>query len=278
MNKYLITGGEGFIGQNVTNLSGGKSFDLKSGFDILDKDQLSKEINFGEGIFHLAAKISVPESFLYEEEYKKTNVLGLKNVIEIAKEKSCKIVFSSSAAVYGNYDRKVVENDILNPLSPYAKNKMDGEKLLEQSGLSAVCLRYFNVYGPKQSKEYAGVITNFIDKAKLNEDIVIFGDGTQVRDFVYVTDVAEANIKAMEYDGSVFEIINIASGEEITINDLAKLVIELTNSSSKIIYKEARVGDIYYSGANIDKAKRLLGFTPKVNLRQGLISIINSVK
>lgn len=275
MNKYLITGGEGFIGKNVTNFSSGKSFDIKSGFDILNKEQLINEVDFGMGIFHLAAKISVPESFKNEEEYQKVNVFGSENVIEVAKEKSCKIVFSSSAAVYGNYDRKVVEDDILNPLSPYANNKMDVEKLLEKSGLNAICLRYFNVYGPNQSKEYAGVITNFIDRAKQNEDIIIFGDGKQVRDFVYVTDVAEANIKAMEYVGSHFEIINIASGEEITINDLAKLIIELTNSKSKIVYKEARLGDIYYSGANIDKAKKLLSFSPKVSLREGLLSIIN---
>jgi UDP-glucose 4-epimerase len=275
MNKYIITGGQGFIGQNVAKLSGGKSFDLKSGFDILNKKQLLNEVDFGMGIFHLAAKISVPESFKNEEEYKKINVSGLENVIEVAKEKSCKVVFSSSAAVYGNYDRKVNEDDKLNPLSPYAKNKLDGEGLLEKSGLEAVCLRYFNVYGPNQSKEYAGVITNFIDRAKKNEDIVIYGDGNQVRDFVHVQDVARANLLAMNYDKSSFEIFNIASGEEITINELARMIVDLTNSKSKIVYKENRQGDIYYSGANIDKAKKLLNFFPKVNLRQGLLSIIN---
>ena len=276
-SKYLVTGGQGFIGQNVVKLTGGVSFDLASGLDIRDIDALRANIEQGQEIFHLAAKISVPESFENEREYFETNVIGLKNLVEIAKEKNNKIVFSSSAAVYGNTSFMVNEDGKVGPLSPYASNKLEGENILKESGLNAVCLRYFNVYGPGQSSAYAGVITNFINKAKKGEDLIIFGDGNQVRDFVHVEDVARANLLAMKYlentkDG--FQIFNIGSGEEVTIRELAQMIIDLTGSKSKIVYAKPRQGDIYYSCADITKAKAKLDFSPKINLKKGLEDLI----
>ncbi len=275
--KYLVTGGEGFIGSRVSEMNGGVSFDLKNGFNILDKQKLEQYVSIDGGIFHLAAKISVPESFEKEKEYFETNVIGLKNLVEIAKEKNNKLVFSSSAAVYGNTSHKVREIDRLEPLSPYASNKLEGEKILEKSGIRAVCLRYFNVYGMGQSSAYAGVITNFVNKAKRNEDIVIYGNGEQVRDFVHVDDVARANILAMEYlekSENGFDIFNIGSGNEMTIKELAQMIISLTKSKSKIIYKEPRLGDIIYSCADISKARKILGFKPRISLQDGLEDLI----
>lgn len=279
-SNYLVTGGHGFIGRNVVNLSGGKSFDLKSGLDIREKSALCESIEHGQGIFHLAAKISVPESFEKEKEYFETNVIGLKNLVEVAKEKNNKIVFSSSAAVYGNTSFMVNEESKVEPLSPYASNKLEGENILKESGLKAVCLRYFNVYGPLQSSAYAGVITNFINKAEKGEDLIIFGDGNQVRDFVHVEDVARANLLAMEYlenSKKSFDIFNIGSGSEMTIKELAQMIIGLTKSKSKIIYKEPRVGDIIYSRADISKAKKILGFKPSISLEDGLEDLIKKI-
>jgi len=247
----------------------------------LDEKSLEKNLVSCDGVFHCAAKISVPESFLLTEEYYRTNIGGFKNVIEQAKMvggKNIKIVFSSSAAVYGEYDKAVKENFILNPKSPYAENKRDGEVILKESGLPTVALRYFNVYGPGQSPQYAGVITAFIKNALENKDIIIHGDGNQVRDFVYVDDVADANIAAMNYSGEVFDVFNIAGGLKITINELAKLIIKLTDSKSKIAYGPKREGDIVHSEADISKAIEKLNWKPKVSMEEGLKITIESYR
>lgn len=268
MKKYIVTGGQGFIGGKIREKTGALSYDLKSGLDILNTESLAPHLESVDGIFHCAARISVPESIEKPEEYYRTNVVGTDNVIGAALKK--KIVFSSSAAVYGESSHAVKEDETLNPKSPYAENKRDGEVLLEKTGVPHVALRYFNVYGPGQSPEYAGVITAFIRRALAHEDIVIFGDGNQVRDFIFVDDVAEANIKAMEYQGEKFEVFNIATGTQTSINDLARTIINLTGSRSKIHYDSPRPGDIVYSQADVSKAKNILGWQAKVSLEEGL--------
>lgn len=277
MNKFLVTGGEGFIGGKIAQLSGAKSYDLKSGEEILDLEQLSIACENVKGIFHCAAKISVPESFQKPEEYYRTNVEGTCAVIQVAESQGAKIVFSSSAAVYGESKQPMQESDTLHPLSPYAENKRDGESLLQEAACPSVILRYFNVYGPGQSAAYAGVITAFIRSAIQGEDLTIYGDGSQVRDFVYVDDVARANIAALESElqGEVF---NIASGAKTSIGELAEEVIRLTNSSSKIVYAPAREGDILYSQANVSKAQELLGWKAEIDLQEGLRRTIKSFK
>lgn len=256
----------------------GISYDIKSGQDILDMDLLKKKVEKAAGIFHCAAKISIVESIKKPDEYYKTNVLGTENVIQAAERAGVKIVFSSSCSVYGDKDKVIQEASILNPKSPYAENKKDGEILLKNSRISHIALRYFNVYGPGQSKEYAGVITFFILNALKGEDLTIYGDGNQMRDFIYVDDVARANILAMNFDNDKFEVFNIGTGAPISINELAKKIIQLTNSPAKIIYKPALDGDIIYSNADAIKAKIILGWEPKISLEEGLQKTIEYYK
>ena len=163
-------------------------------------------------------------------------------------------------------------------LLPYAENKKDGENLIKLSGISSVILRYFNVYGPGQSAAYAGVITAFIRAALKGDDLVIYGDGEQVRDFVYVDDVARANIAAMEKDIQHGEVFNIGSGTQVSINELAKEIIRITGSSSVIKHEASRPGDIVYSQADVYKAKEKLGWTAQVNLKEGLEKTIHFYK
>ncbi|MEO6536060.1 MAG: NAD-dependent epimerase/dehydratase family protein [Candidatus Paceibacterota bacterium] len=220
--------------------------------------------------------MSVPESFENPEEYHLHNVEGTKSVIDVAQKNRAKIVFSSSAAVYGELDRAATETDLLHPLSSYAQNKCDGEELLKNSSVPNVILRYFNVYGPGQSAAYAGVITAFIQAALKNEDLILYGNGEQVRDFIYVDDVARANIAAMESVIDSGEIFNIGSGTIVSIRELAKDIIRLTSSSSAIRYEASRLGDIIYSKADVSKANELLGFSTQVPLEEGLRRTIES--
>jgi UDP-glucose 4-epimerase len=225
-------------------------------------------------VFHTAAKISVPESQEKPEEYYEVNVQGT-DFLAQSKSLKTKIIFSSSAAVYGEYNRKVSEDDKLNPESNYAQNKIDGEnKVSKWNGIS---LRYFNVYGPGQSKEYAGVISIFIERALKGEPLIIYGDGNQERDFVYVDDVVDANIAAVSYSGSE-KVFNIGSGQSIKLRELADLIIKLCNSKSKIIFKKTRYGDLFYSCADITKAKNELNWKPKIGLKIGLKKTIEFYK
>lgn len=274
MAKYLVTGGEGFIGGNILSKVEGGAYDIKSGFDVLNKEILLDKAKDFDGIFHCAAKISVPESFLLPEEYFKNNVEGTNCVAFVANELDQKIVFSSSAAVYGESDIAVVENFDLNPKSPYAENKLAGENILRDSGGRHIILRYFNVYGPGQSPEYAGVITFFILNALSNKDLIIFGNGEQVRDFIFVEDVAHANVLAMNYENKEFEIFNISSGIKTSIKELAEIIIKLTNSNSKIIFQDAREGDIFFSQGSPQKAKDVLGWKARTSLEEGLLKTI----
>jgi UDP-glucose 4-epimerase len=236
----------------------------------LDTAMLVENSRGAAGIFHCAALISVPESFEKKAEYERTNVEGTKSVLEVAKEGNMKVVFSSSAAVYGEASGVVNEGVKLDPKSPYAEQKKMGEELLALHPVPSVALRYFNVYGPGQSAAYAGVITIFISNALQGKDICIYGDGNQVRDFVYVDDVAEANIATMQWENKSYDVFNIGSGSETTIKDLAEMIIALTNSTSQIIYLPPRQGDIVYSRADVSKAKNILGWEAKVSLEEGL--------
>lgn len=268
--KYLVTGGEGFIGSKIVERLNCNSYDKKSGQDILNQENLVEVMENINTVFHTAAKISVPESQKKPEEYYDVNVEGTKNIVNISKSK---IIFSSSAAVYGEYDRKVVEEDKLNPESNYAQNKVDGEELI--SAKNGISLRYFNVYGPGQGD--AGVIAIFIKKALNNEDLVITGNGSQERDFVYVDDVVDANIAAASYSGAE-HVFNIGSGTSIKLRDLAELIIKLCNSESKIILEKPRYGDLFYSCADVLKAKNELNWAPKTDLETGLIKTIKFYK
>ena len=300
--RVLITGGAGFIGSHLVEHFQGKAEvrvldNLRSGYrknienfdvdfqlgDICDRAAVDKAMEGVDYVFHLAAMISVPESMSKIAECIQINNLGMLNVLESAAEHGVKkLCFSTSAAIYG--DNPVVpkiETMFPEPKSPYAITKLDGEyycKMFTQEGkLQTACLRYFNVFGPRQDPKsaYAAAVPIFIEKALNNEDLTIFGDGEQTRDFVFVKDVVAANafFAQSEFTG----VHNIAYGGKITINDLASEIIRLTNSKSKIIHLPERAGDVKHSMAAVDKLKAT-GFVPNHTFAEALEYTIEAWK
>ncbi len=298
--KYTITGGAGFIGSNIAKflLNSGHSLQIIDNMtnakilnpdslnnkvefhqvDILDFEKLQKLLINQDGIFHHAALIDVQESFENEDLYYKVNVQGTKNIFGIAKNFDIKVVFASSAAVYGESQSiPVDENSPTQPINPYGKTKLESEIIAKQfveNGAKLVGLRYFNAYGPCQSSAYAGVITKFFDKLTQGKPPVIYGDGNQIRDFVFVNDIAEANLKAMENDTSS-TIINIASGKPTKIVDLARFMIKSFGYDFDPIFLSPKPGDIQKSLADIALASKLLDWTPKTKLEDWIESQIN---
>ena len=243
--------------------------------DVRDRAAVAKAVEGCDYVFHLAAMISVPESMFKMEECVDINVNGLLTVLEeSAKAGVKKLCFSTSAAIYG--DNPVVpkvETMIPEPKSPYAITKLDGEyycNIFTQTGkLKTACLRYFNVFGPRQDPKsaYAAAVPIFTAKAIANEDITIFGDGEQTRDFIYVKDIVEANVFMAMHDFT--GVYNIAYGGRITINDLVKQIMEVTHSKSLVLHLEERPGDVKHSMAGIEKLKST-GFRPKYDFAYGM--------
>ena len=292
--KILITGGAGFIGSNIVehfhrtddvtvldNLRSGFEKNL-AGFrirfiqgSVTDKEAVSRAAEGIDFIFHLAALVSVPESVDKPGETVDINVHGTLNVLDAARAHHAKkVVISSSAAIYGdNPTVPKLESMTPEPKSPYAITKLDAEYYAKmytnEFGVPVVCLRYFNVFGPRQDprSQYAAAVPIFIARAIRNEDITIYGDGEQTRDFVFVKDVVAAN--ALAAKSSATGVFNIACGGRITINDLASSIIALTGSSSKILHASERAGDVKHSQADIGRA-RGIGFQPGFSLEQGL--------
>jgi UDP-glucose 4-epimerase len=246
--------------------------------DIRDNNLLFKYAKETTAIFHLAALVSVPESLINIPECIEINTQGTINVLEAAKSNfGCKVILSSSAANYG--DDPILpkrENMIPKPMTPYAISKLDGEYYLDmyqkQWQIPTVSLRYFNVFGPRQNPDsaYAAAVPIFINKALKNEPITIYGDGNQTRDFIYVKDIAHANIFASENGDSIY---NVALGHSTTIIELANKIIEITNSKSPIVFLEERAGDIKHSTADPSKFQQL-GFKPLYSLDQALLETI----
>ncbi len=302
--KFLVTGGAGFIGShiiqhllsqrqevvcldnfdpsydinlkkaNIAPFLSHSNFEIIEG-DIRDKELLRRLVKNIDYIFHEAALVSVIESMKNPAKTIDVNTIGTFNILTAALDGNVKkIIIASSAAVYGDSPSpSKKENMTPSPKSPYAISKLDCEYaakiFYDEYGLKTTSLRYFNVYGPRQdpTSPYAAVIPIFIRSALRNEDIQIYGDGSQTRDFVFVKDVVYANELAMSKgDGKIF---NVASGEAKSINELAELIIELTSSKSNIIYKESRPGDIKHSLADITEIKNI-GFRPLFNLKDGL--------
>jgi len=295
--KFVVTGGAGFIGSNIVklllkqnhtpividNLCRGEIERISSPeiefhkVDIRNFDQLKKILKNSDGIFHQAALTDVQESFTKQEEYNDVNVKGTENIFKIAKEFNLKVVYASSSSIYGNPGKiSITENSKRDPINPYGKTKLDDEFIAEnysKDNVSIIGLRYFNVYGKGQTGSYAGVITKFINKLKENKDPIIFGSGTQVRDFIFVEDVALANISAMKSNVNN-GFFNIGTGITTSIEQLAKIMIELSNLKLDIQYKDALDGDVKFSQANTDLTESILKWKYSVKLKDGLKTII----
>ncbi len=299
--KFVITGGAGFIGSNlaeslsrdndvlvIDDLSTGKVENL-AGLDVrflkgdLADRMLLKEAFAGAAcVFHQAAIASVKKSV---EDPVRTNAVGIDgtlNVLIAARDAGVdRVVQASSAAVYGSRANLPKTEDMLpEPMSPYAVSKLAAEHyarvFLELYGLKTVSLRYFNVFGPKQdpSSEYSGVISRFISAILCDEQPVIYGDGEQTRDFVYVNDVVRANILASRATSGVY---NIACAKSINLNTLVAVIGEILEKEVVPRYQSARAGDIKHSLADISRAKGM-GYIPKYDLKEALLETIEWFK
>ena len=301
--KYIVTGGAGFIGSNIVkklvsrgdnvtvidNLNTGKEENLASirdkitfvNGDILNMDLLEKETQNIDGIFHEAALASVQDSFSKPEEYHNVNVIGTENILKLAKRNNFKVVYASSSSVYGNPEKiPIKESDSKNPINPYAETKLEKEKLAKkysEMGVKVIGLRYFNVFGKGQSKEYAGVLKLFLEKIRDKLPPKINGDGSQFRDFVYVEDVADANIMSMDSDID-HEFFNVGTNTSITILDLAKTIIKSAGLDIEPIFGPALNGDVQKTIANIDLIKEKIGWKPTILLEKWIDDIISMKK
>jgi nucleoside-diphosphate-sugar epimerase len=294
--KALVTGGAGFIGSHIVeellarkhevrvldDLSTGSMENLpKRGVDfmkgsITDRAALEKSMKGVEVVFHEAAQVSVARSMEHPKETWETNIRGTKLLLNAAVEAGAKrVVFASSAAVYGNAIPPLREGKEPKPISPYGDSKRMGELLMEEYAkkerISTVSLRYANVYGPRQDpgSSYSGVISKFIDRMSKGERPVIFGNGMQTRDFIFVKDVARANMLAMEAR-KVKGVYNIATGSGITINELVKTLNSVLSTQLEPMFEAEKQGDIKYSWADASLAKDKLGFEARTSLTDGL--------
>lgn len=294
--KILVTGGSGFIGSHIVEHYQDKAEEirvldnLRTGYrhnldglkhtfiegSITDRELVKKAVEGVDYIFHMAALVSVPESMAKPGECVDINVHGLLNVLEEAAAAGVKkLVFASSAAIYGdNPTVPKLETMVPEPKSPYAITKLDGEYYLgmfqKEGRLETAAVRFFNVFGPRQDPKgaYAAAVPIFIEKAVKNEDITVFGDGGQTRDFIYVKDIVGALSFAVETPG-VTGVFNAGYGGQITINDLANNLISAQGSSSKVLHADERPGDVRNSRASSDKL-RAAGWVPKHSLEEGL--------
>ena len=295
--QYLVTGGAGFIASHIAeelirqnhdvtlldDMSAGKAGNINPEAEFIrgsvtDKnllDQICRSHSF-EGIFHLAAVASVQKSIENPALVHEVNATGTLNILSAAKEHGIrKVVLSASAAAYGDNPVFPKREDMLpEPLSPYAVSKITGEmycrNFADLFGVETAALRYFNVFGPRQdpNAEYAAVIPKFTEKIVRGKKPVIFGDGNQTRDFVFVKDVVLANMLAMNSHKS--GTFNIGTGIQTSLNDLAGMIMRAAGVSCEIIYEAPRPGDIRYSVADITKAKQELGYAPKYSIEDGI--------
>jgi UDP-glucose 4-epimerase len=309
MESVLVTGGAGFIGSNITEelLTQGKQVvvldDLSSGkMENIEHHLSNKAFSFYRGsildsglvksilrkhsishISHQAAIASVTKSIQNPVMTSNVNILGTITIFDLAAEYGCKrIVFASSSSIYGDARSLPIKETVpLNSKSPYAAskaaNEIFGGVFQGLYGLQIIGLRYFNVFGRRQdpASDYAAVIPLFIAKALKNEAIPIEGDGMQTRDFIYINDVVQANIKALTHDAIKDSAFNIACGERTSIRDLAHMIVDITGSKSEIVHLPPRTGDVRDSHADIGNAKKHMSFEPEFTIQEGLRETIS---
>lgn len=311
-SKFLVTGGAGFIGSNIVEYlveqGAGKVVildDLSNGFEENLRSFSGKEIEFYKGscndiplltkaiagvdyIFHQAALGSVPRSIENPVATHNANATGFLSVLEAARRNKVKrIVYASSSSVYGDIeDIPKIEGRIGKPLSPYAVSKLVNEFyadiFVRTYGMEIIGLRYFNIFGPRQDPKgaYAAAIPLFMDALLHNKPVFINGDGEQTRDFTFVQNAVQANVKAMfaNNEEAIGNVFNIAMGKSISINKLFELLKSLTGSSVSAQYRPERRGDVRQSRADISRAERVLGYKPEIGLEEGLARTLSWFK
>ncbi len=308
MVLYLVTGGAGFIGSHIVqalvsrgdrvrvldDLSSGKPENLAglevgedgSGApvellvgDIADEQACAQAMNGVTGLFHEAAQVSVPQSVEDPRRSYEVNVTGTLNLLEAARAAGVeRAVFAASSAAYGNGEElPKVEDMPVQPCSPYASGKVAGEHLMrtwaECFGMRTVCLRYFNVFGPRQADDspYTGVIAIFARALLGRKTPTIHGDGGQTRDFTYIDNVVAANLAAMASDlDEPGAVVNVGGGERISLNELYRTMADELGVGEGPEYGPERAGDVRHSLASVERAERLLGYRPEVPWREGL--------
>ncbi len=297
MERFLVTGGAGFIGSNickklvsegcfvrvVDNLLTGKKSNLKGIIDKIDlvywdMREVLEEMRDIDVVLHLGALPFVPHSISYPATaYRHCAEATFRLLLTARDAKVKRFVFASSSAVYGDSPVMPKTEDMApDPLSPYAAYKLAGEiycsMFYKCYGLETISLRYFNVFGPNQdpTSDYTAAIPAFITAILKDKPPTIYGDGTQTRDFVYVDNIVEANLLAARMEHTAGEVVNIASGQSITINETIKAINHILGKDIPSIHIEARKGDVEQSSADISLAKKLLCYEPKLSFKQGL--------
>lgn len=300
--RYLVTGGAGFIGSHIVraliaaghsvrvldNLYVGSTdrlFDIMDEIefikaDIQDLDALEPAIRGCDGVFHEAALVSVQRSFSMREEYHDVNVNGTRNVLDMAKRQGARVVYASSASVYGDVKRLPMreEDASRTPINPYGATKAEAEIMSQEymtGGAGVVGLRYFNVYGVGQTSAYAGVIAQFMRRLKEGRPPVVNGDGLQSRDFVYVEDVASANLAAMASDARD-GFFNVGTGRGITINELAQIMIRAYGLDVVPEHADSVEGDVRESRADTSLAAHSIPWMHSTELEDGIASLVGS--
>jgi len=284
----LVTGGAGFVGSHITDalvadndvrvlddLSNGRRENMPAGAELIEDDvsraaTLRRAVEDVDVVFHQAAMVSVPESIERPLDCHRTNTDATARLLDAARRVDARVVLASSAAVYGApVSVPVAEDDSTDPAAPYGVSKLASDHLAEvyarQYGLETVSLRYFNVYGPRATQ---GVVHAFLQRALDGEPLSIHGDGCQTRDFVHVSDVVGANLRAATTEQT--GVYNVGTGRRVTIRSLAELVCDFVGADSDIVHAEERQGDIRHSLADTSRARSALGFEASVDLEHGL--------
>jgi UDP-glucose 4-epimerase len=301
MQRILITGGLGQVGSYLVdalhekakvtvldNYSSTTREVVLRGVHVIKgdiKDRIAADlVKQNDVVIHTAAQISVTASMEDPLLDAQNNVFGTLNLLEAARRSSIsKFIYISSAAVYGNpLYTPVTESHPQDPLSPYGTSKLSGEKYCmmyhKAFGLPSCCIRPFNIYSPRQDpgNPYSGVISRFIDKAKAKQSPIIFGDGTQTRDFISVHDIVDMIKLLLENEDANGQVFNAGTGNSTTVSELAHMILNIFDVDMPVQYMPERPGDIKYSCSDISKARKILGFEPKVLLREGLMEFAES--
>ncbi|MFV0626580.1 MAG: SDR family NAD(P)-dependent oxidoreductase [Alphaproteobacteria bacterium] len=307
----LITGGAGFIGSSLADelLRQGNKVVVVDNFndyydvkikeenvsqnlqndnyklyrlDICDKESFRKvfEENEISTVVHLAARAGVRPSIDKPEKYVETNILGTVILLELMKDFNIKkLVFASSSSVYGNCKESIFSEDlkVTEPISPYAATKSAGEQFVytyhKLYGLSAVCLRFFTVYGPRQRPDLA--IRKFVDKIEKNQPIQMYGNGSTMRDYTYVEDIVAGIISAINYDKTPYEVINIGGGEPITLKRMIETIEDVLGQRAIIEILPMQMGDVEKTICDWSKAQKLLGYNPQTTFKEGIKKFID---